>query len=753
MNDNLKKFNFAFMKWLFLFFPVMIFSQNASTRWQDHFSYAHIRHIWEINGLIFCSAENGIFSYDPVSGEIQKISKVNQLNDVGITAFNYNPDNEIIFIGYQSGELDILTPDGNHNFLEIPLHQGYTGSKAVNHITTYQNTAVISGDFGVVSFSLESFEFLETSYFIIGGNYYGVNESVVSDGVIFTAGNGGIYYHALDEFIANFTSWDQPQGIPNSPYQDIVVFNGNIVANTWGNVYRFDGNIWTFMGFYPTLRDINVNGNILTISQLNEASNYDTNFNLLETVFFTQNLNTASKIGNTTYGGSRENGLVAGMNQIFPDGPYNNKSWSVTALNENLWIAPGGMSDFNDPQFNFDGYYHFDGSAWKHIKSEDMLNAKDIVHIEVNPNNIAEVYASSWMEHPNWESPNIHIGMFKMVNDVMAEHYNSENSTLKFKERIAGSKLDEEGNLWVSQSFINQAGPSGVARKTPSGTWQFIDIGGDPTKPGARPPMIYQNHAWVALPRSGGIKVTDMENVYTISSTASLGNLPSSNVLSVTVDQDGVLWIGTLLGLRVLYSPLEAVQSGSFETQPIIIEQNGIPEALLMDTQINDIEVDGANRKWVATETSGVYYFSESGEETVFNFTSGNSPLPSNKVNDVTIDPLTGIVYFATDKGVVSYRSDAVDVGDSFGDVYTYPNPVRPGFDGKVVIKGLPNDADVRIVDVVGNLIYNTKAAGGVAEWDTKNLKGKPVASGVYLVLMTNRDASQTKQTKIAIVR
>lgn len=742
------------MKWLLLLIPFFVFGQGTNTRWQDHFSYNNIRHVWEINGLIFCSAENGLFSYDPGSGEIQKISKANELNDVGITAFNYNSDNEIIFVGYERGELDILAPDENHNFLEIPLHQGYTGSKSVNHILTYQNTAIISGEFGIASFSLEDFEFMETAYFIIGGNYYGVNESAVLDGVIYTAGNGGIYHHPLDDFIANFTSWEQPQGIPNSPYQEIVAFNGNIVASNWGDVYRFDGNNWTFMGSFPTLRDLNVNGDVLTITQVHQVSNYDTNFNLLETVSFTQELNTALKSGNTTYGGTKTEGLVTGSNKILPDGPYNNKSWGVTAYDEQLWIAPGGMNDYNTPQANQDGYYHFDGVSWIHVKSEEMLNAKDIVHIEVNPSNPSEIFVSSWFEHPSWGAgESTHIGMFRMVNNVMTNHYNSENTALKYRERIAGSTLDDQGTLWVTQSFVSQDGPTVLATKTAAGSWNSISLGGGSNFAGVRPPIVHQGYAWAALPRGGGIKVSDMQNVYTISSSSSTGNLPSDNVLSVAIDESGVLWMGTILGLRILYNPLEAIQSGSFETQPIVIEQNGIPEALFMDTQINDIEIDGANRKWIGTETSGAFYISESGEETVFHFTSSNSPLPSNKINDIHVDPLTGVVYFATDKGVVSYRSDAIDVGDSFGDVYAYPNPVRPGFGGKVVIKGLPNDADVRIVDVVGNLIYQTKAAGGIAEWDTKNMKGKPVASGIYLVLMTNRDASENKQTKIAIVR
>lgn len=753
MNYNLEKYSFKYIKWLFLLVPTLfVFSQSTSTRWQDHFSYNNIKHIWDINGLIFCSAENGIFSYDPVSTEVQKISKATELNDVGITAFNYNPDNEILFIGYERGELDILAPEENHNFLQIPLHQGYTGSKIVNHIATTQNTAIISGEFGLATFSLENFEFMETTYFVQSGVYFGVKESAVLDGVIYAASDRGIFTHNLDEFIANFVSWQQPAGVPTSAFHNIVSFQGNIIATTGNAVYRFDGSNWSNFSNLNDIRDISTNGNVLSIAQLNQVSNYDENLNLIESVSFAENLNTGIKSGNTTYGGSQLKGLITGLNEILPDGPYNNKSWSVTARQNQIWIAPGGMVEFNNVQQNADGYFHFDGTSWVHVKSEDMLNAKDIVHIEVNPTNLSEIYVSSWFHLTAWGQNDTPIGMFKMVNNIMTEHYNSENSSLKIEERIAGSKLDEQGNLWVAQSYIIGASPSGIAKKTPNGSWSFIDIAAG-NSGGIRPPIVHQEHLWVALPRGGGVRVTDMQNVYIITASASSGNLPSDNVLATAIDQSGTLWIGTILGLRILYNPLEAVISGTFETQPIIIEQNGIPEALLMDTQINDIEVDGANRKWIATETSGVYYVSESGEETIFNFTAGNSPLPSNKVNDINVDPITGVVYFATDKGVVSYRSDAVDVGDSFGDVYSYPNPVRPGFNGNVTIKGLPNDADVKIVDVVGNLIYNTKAAGGVVQWDTKNLKGKPVASGIYLVLMSNRDASETKQTKIAIIR
>ena len=753
--DNSLMFQLKFV-WFFTFSLVSFigFSQTNNDRWEDHFSYNNIRHIWEINGFIFCSAENGLFNYDPNSGELEKISKVTELNDVGISAFSYSPELDFLLVGYERGEMDMLGPDENHNLLEIPLHQSYTGSKIVNHIFPYQNTAIISGEFGLASFSLDEFEFMETCYFTQNSVYFGVKESVVLNDVIYAASDRGIFSHALDEFIANFTSWTQPAGLPTSAFQQIVVFQGNLVAATGNTVYRFDGNNWTNFGTFQGLRDLSVNGNVLSITQTNSVTNYNETFGVLETVSFTQTLNTGLKIGNTTYGGSQLFGLINNLEEIKPDGPYNNKSYSITALGNQIWIAPGGMNNYNSPQQNADGFFHFNGTEWIHNTSEEMLNAKDIVDIEVNPMDSTEIYVSSWFEHPSWNESNISIGMFKFKSGQMVEHYNHENSSLMFRERIGGSTLDEDGNLWIGQSYVGTSGDTYMVRKTASGNWESIDLNAAYGTAGSRKPVVYQGYGFLPLPRSqSGLKVTNMQEVYTINGQTNSGNLPANEVLGVAIDQDGILWIGTTLGLRVLYNPIEAVQSGSFQAEPVIIEQDGIPEAVLTDVAVTDIQIDGANQKWVATDTGGVYCFSEDGTETVYHFTAENSPLPSNRINKIKIEMTTGVVYFATDKGVMSFRSDAVTVGDAFGDVYSYPNPVRPGFNGDVTIKGLPNEADVRIVDVVGNLVFKTKASGGVAKWDTRNMNGKLVASGIYLVLMSNQDATETKQTKIAIVR
>lgn len=752
-NSNWRQFKFIsfILAFAFSYFAV---AQNTNSRWNDHFSYSSIHHIWQIGNEIFCSADNGLFSYDIETGEIQKISKVNDLNDVGITAFNYNPELELLLIGYQSGEMDMLGQEENHNMLEIPLHQSYTGSKAVNHISSKGNTAIISGEFGIASFSLENFEFMETTYFSISSVYFGVKETAILDGVIYAASDKGIYTHTLDEFIANFVSWEQHTAIPTTAFQQIVEFQGNIFAATGDSVYRFDGNNWMFFGTYPNLKDISTNGNTISFTSTTNVITLNETFGLIDNVSFAYPLRTGLKVGNNTYGGSIAYGLLVGQNSIMPDGPFDNRSWQVTTLNGNLWIAPGGMTNFNTPLQNPNGYYHFDGTLWTHVRGEELFNAKDIVDIEVNPNNTQEIYVAPWFEYTNWPAlPENRIGLIRLENNIAQENIVNNGANPQGFWRIGGSKFDEEGNLWVGQSYVAPNGATVMNKKSPTGGWQAINLNAMTSDAGARKPEIYQGHAFMALPRAAGIKVTDMTNIYSITANANSGNLPSNNVYALAIDKDGYLWIGTDLGLRILYNPLQEITQDFFQAEPIIIEYNGIPEALFTDVQINDIEVDESNQKWIATETSGAYCVSEDGTTTVYHFTTSNSPLPSNIVNDIEVDSSTGVVYFATEKGVVSFQSDAVEVGESFGDVYAYPNPVRPGFTGNVVIKGLPNDADVRIVDVVGNLIFKTKSSGGTAVWDTKNSKGKPVASGIYLVLMTNKDASQSKQTKIAIIR
>ena len=220
--------------------------------------------------------------------------------------------------------------------------------------------------------------------------------------------------------------------------------------------------------------------------------------------------------------------------------------------------------------------------------------------------------------------------------------------------------------------------------------------------------------------------------------------------------------MGTKSGLVVYTNASGVFEETVSNANPIIILDDGIAKKLGGDQAINSIFVDGADNKWIGTDNGGVIYTNPSGQTTIANFSKQNSPLPSDRIIKIKVDNSTGKVYFATDKGIVAYNSKVAPFGDVLGDVYAYPNPALRNHE-TVTIDGrngthLPKGTNVKIVDVAGNLVYETNVVegqelqGGKVVWNKKNLAGNSVASGIYIVLLSNDDASETSITKIAIV-
>ena len=238
---------------------------------------------------------------------------------------------------------------------------------------------------------------------------------------------------------------------------------------------------------------------------------------------------------------------------------------------------------------------------------------------------------------------------------------------------------------------------------------------------------------------------------------------------ALAIDNRNRLWIGTFRGLRVLYNTSNFFTDDNVRIEEIIILEDGTAKELLFQQFISDIEVDGSNNKWVGTIGAGLFYFSSDGQETIFHFTKDNSPLPSNNISDVSIDSSQGIVYIATERGLVSFRAGGSSTSEDLENAYVYPNPVRPGFnivDEKVKISGISENVNIKITDIEGNLVaeaqsrtnlryngYNLEIAGGTAYWNGKNLANNIVASGVYLVMLSDLDTFETKVLKVMVVR
>ena len=162
--------------------------------------------------------------------------------------------------------------------------------------------------------------------------------------------------------------------------------------------------------------------------------------------------------------------------------------------------------------------------------------------------------------------------------------------------------------------------------------------------------------------------------------------------------------------------------------------------------------VDGANRKWFGTANAGIVLLSADGLEIIEQYTTENSPLISNAIVDLELDQSTGELYIITDKGLVSYRTDATYEDPEYSNVVVFPNPARPDFDGPITIQGIRYNSDVKITDVAGNLVYQTTSNGGTATWNGRTLNGDRVGTGVYLIWTAANEGKGRKVGKVLVV-
>jgi hypothetical protein len=189
-----------------------------------------------------------------------------------------------------------------------------------------------------------------------------------------------------------------------------------------------------------------------------------------------------------------------------------------------------------------------------------------------------------------------------------------------------------------------------------------------------------------------------------------------------------------------------------YATRPALNQNDTLFHPLLEKEIITAIAVDGANRKWFGTKSSGVFLTSADGETELEHFTTENSPLLNNEITDIAVNQKSGEVFIGTISGLISYMGEATEANDEFSDVYVYPNPVRETYEGPIVVKGLVNDTDVKITDISGNLVYKTTSLGGQAIWDGKNLNGNRCKTGVYLVFLSDALGEKTKVTKLMFI-
>jgi hypothetical protein len=743
-----------------------VFSQKPVGGWRDHLCYLKCRKIVKVDNLIYCATEQNLFIFNTLNNSIEKLTTITGLSDVGVNNIAYYKEQNILFISYTNGNIDLIQNKKVSNIPDLK-NKLITAQKGANDITFSGNYAYCSHDFGILVVDLAKKEIKDTYTIGEAGLVYKVNSIQIKDDYFYAATNKGIFTAPInDPYLVDYTRWQLQTNIsaPKSDFDNIILFNGNLITNSIGSgnvsdsLYVLTGNKWNkIKDFgYSGIKELSATDNNLIITLDQNVYVLNKSYDL---VFHYNKFNPLSAItdNDNLWVGDFGNGLIkqpltgAEVSYIYPSGPASNFVWNMKPHFNSIIATAGGVNaswgKIGFPAITF----RFKNEQWYNIYENGVA---DFVSICGDPQDPERFFVGDWGK-----------GIFEYYENKFVKKFDQTNSSLRDiipndpSCYIGGITFDSDNNMWVT----NQQVPNPISVRKSNGQWKSYkynylndivtlgDILND-----------VNNNFWVIIPRDCGLMAFNTNG--TIDTTAddkTVGfkpqdafNLVIKNTYCLVNDRDGSVWAGTERGAVVYTNPAEIFEGVTGGYQPRISRNTGdnAADPLLYGESVYSIAVDGANRKWFGTEKGGAFLMSPDGTKEILHFTKDNSPLFSNFVRTIAIHPETGEVFFGTDKGIISYRGTATEPKDGMDAAYAFPNPVRPDYNGPITITGLVENTSVKITDISGNLVYQTSSLGGSAMWDGKTRKGTKAATGVYLVFLTSEDGEQTNVIKLLII-
>lgn len=726
--------------------------------WRAHMPYTHLAGMATDGVTLYVATVESFFTYNAAQNEITAYSKVDGMAGVEMSAIAYDKSTDITVLAYKNTDIDLFIDGTFYNIPDIKL-KTISGIKEINSIYTENGKAYISTSFGIVVLDLVNKETEDTYSFTLGGETMGVEHFTMDGQYRYAATTNGLYRTPLSNPNPQaFSTWeliDTRTGI-----FDLLYHNNALYFTTEDSVFKWSNNTATFYYESPyEITSLNPESDGLYIGEINEVifkgniKHVLFNGSVADSIITQDRPLKVLKLSSGDdlyeadgfYGLTRfANGVSQGV--IKPQGPSGYGSFDMIPYNKKLWIAHGGYDRNWGYTFKQDGFSLFENEKWTSFTpfyTPGMYNTWDHVRIAVDPNN-NDVYVGSFG-----------FGLLKYSNGVVE---NLTSTSSKFETtigdptsyRITGLCFDHEGNLWMNQ----YGAPHELLVKTKDGQYYNFAGAGSRTS-GASVIIDDYNQKWYLIPGSGVAIYNDNGTIDNTSDDAYgridvSKNLPSNSTYCLAKDKDGSIWIGTSDGIGIVNCPGEAI-SGGCAVEKRIVQYDIAAGYLFQGESVMAIAIDGANRKWIGT-TNGVWLISDNADKIIYRFTTDNSPLPSNTIQKIAIDPVTGDVYIGTDLGLVTFRSTATEGTEAASNAVTFPNPVPSGYTGTIAIKGLPNNSDVRITDISGQLVYRTKALGGQAVWSGTDYTGRRPQSGVYLIFAANSDGTQSYQGKMVFM-
>lgn len=738
----------------------------AVEQWRSYLPYSQVNAIATDGTTFFCSTTSGFFTYNREDGSLNPYSKVNGMSDIGMSGVGYDKTSQSALLAYSNSNIDIFKDGSFYNIPDLKTSQG-SGDKSIHNVNTDEGMGYLSSGIGLLIINMNKKEIKETIYFSENSVAAPVFASATDNIYLYAATDAGLFrIEKTHPLIQNYNSWTK---LDTNTYHYLANASGIIYAAEGDSLFELSStNVISFKEEikYPiTHLDNGANGLWISAAGSNggfcilraPGGNRIDSFSTVSPSQVLQLANNEVWFGdNSNYSFPDNNGLrkKTGVNQsepYFPDGPITYSSFDVSAYNGDLWVAHGGKDIRWTPTFTRAKFSHFSENKWANADYVgDSEWFQDFIRI-LKDQNSGKLYAASFSG-----------GLYERDADGTVKTYrgteyfsNQINDPKLFL--VSGMALDPQGNLWMT----NNRGIKELVVKTTDNQWyKMRTIDGNTPDHTATDVLVDDygqkwfnavgNGGTIVYNDNGTIANTADDNYRILKVGVGAGNLPDNNTTCIAKDKDGAIWIGTENGIGIVNCP-DQVISRECEATLKVVQLDQFAGYLFQGQSIRAIAVDGANRKWIGT-SNGVWLLSEDAESIVYRFNEDNSPLPSNAIQRINIDPVTGDVYFSTDKGLIAFRSTATEGKKANDDkLFIYPNPVPSGFEGMIAVRGVAENADVRFTDISGQLVYRTKAFGGQAVWNGKDYTGRKVQSGVYLVFVVNKDGTEKATGKFML--
>lgn len=748
-------FKSIFILSLLTAFGSQLHAQNiAQGQWKAHLSQNDPIDLFVAEPYVYAWTKNGFSRYNLLNKETQALSKIEKFTEVGLSYAAHYDSLKTTVIAYQNSNIDLMLPDGSIYNVPDLLNASVNGSKEISQISFYSRYAFFSAGFGILVYDLDK---KESSADYKSDLIRNVRSTEVFQGFVYAATDHGVFRAPLPAAGININA-NEWALVDSGNYHSMVKNGGELFFWHDSLVRAYDG-----LQFEEVLSNKNFRNLKSHLAEVYMTT--DSGVWLLH----------ESPLGFVPMEGSkaslRHNGdwfyasFGYGMIQKFPNGnieflspsgPYASGSGKMASYGNSIYIGGGTLQSNGGVTYSYNGFYTYTEGYWTSSVSAGIPyidTMYDIHAVCIDPSN-GDLWVAALEQ-----------GLARIRGNKVLEFYDETNSPLKLgiTRNITGLVMDANRNLWVA----NFDATSPLLVKSPSGVWDsFPNINSAAVK--VLDLLIDRSgQKWLRFTGgttgNPGILVFNDKNTpfdksddplpsgIILSSATGSGNLPDNKVNCMALDRNGQVWVGTDKGLTVFYTPSNITGTNPSDARQIVVGKGDNAGYLLGEETIYAIYVDGGNRKWIASR-SGLWLVSPDGQEILAHYNEANSPLFSNEIKELGMVETTGELFIATSKGLMSLGTGSSVGGDTHGEVKVYPNPVRPDFEGDITVSGLPVDAFVKITDISGNLIYETRANGGTATWNGKSFDGRKASSGVYLIFTGNQDGSDTFVSKLLIV-